>query len=164
MGSPLGVLFAYMYMAAVEERTFHHNPPPGIYARYIDDIFVTISSDEDVSTMITALQQKSCLTFTSERSVEGCLPFLDVNISKTENGFCTKVYKKATNVGRCLNARGECPISYKRSVAAAYIKRALTHCSTWTETHKELDRIRQLLTNNGYQDRLIEDVIKKKTT
>ncbi|XP_076052817.1 uncharacterized protein LOC143032232 [Oratosquilla oratoria] len=33
MGSPLGVLFANMYMAYVEEKTFHHRPPPGIYAR-----------------------------------------------------------------------------------------------------------------------------------
>ena len=69
---------------------------------------------------------------------------------------------RATNVDRCLNARGECPSSYKTSVIAAYVNRALTHCSNWTETHRELDRIRQLLTNNGYADRLIEEVIKKK--
>merc|ERR1712002_2152 len=33
---------------------------------------------------------------------------------------------------------------------------------TWTEIHRELERIRQLLTNNGYADHLIEKEIKKK--
>ena len=162
MGSPLGVLFANMYMAHVEEKTFNDNPPPGIYARYIDDIFITTTSDEDVPHLITALENNSSLAFTSESSVNGRLPFLDVDISKQDEGFKTKVYTKATNVGRCLNARGECPVSYKISVISSYVNRALTHCSNWTEIHRELERIRQLLTNNGYADHLIEKVIKKK--
>ena len=162
MGSPLGVLFANMYMSKIEERAFHQSPPPGIYARYIDDIFITTTDEEDVPAMINALQNNSCLTFTSEYSIEGRLPFLDVDIQKHESGFKTKVYTKATNMGRCLNARGECPIQYKRSVAAAYVNRALTHCNNWTDTHRELDRIRQLLTNNGFPDSLIENIIKEK--
>ena len=162
MGSPLGVLFANMYMAWVEERTFNNHPPPGVYARYIDDIFITTTSDEEVPHLITALEENSSLAFTCESSVEGRLPFLDVDICKQDEGFKTKVYTKATNVGRCLNARGECPVSYKISVVSSYVNRALTHCSNWTEVHRELDRIRQLLTNNGYADHLIEKVIKKK--
>ena len=162
MGSPLGVLFANMYMSAVEERTFQHNPPPGIYARYIDDIFITTINDEDVTRMINALQRNSCLAFTCEKSTEGRLPFLDVDIYKNEDHFKTKVFTKATNVGRCLNARGECPIQYKRSVVAAYIQRALTHCNSWADTHRELERVRQLLTNNGFPDGLIEKTIKEK--
>ena len=162
MGSPLGVLFANMYMAQVEERAFNNNPPTGIYARYIDDIFITIMSDEEVPNMIAALEGNSSLAFTCERSVEQRLPFLDVDISKQDRDFKTKVYTKATNVGRCLNARGECPVAYKISVVSSYVNRALTHCSNWTEIHRELERLRQLLTNNGYADHLIEKVIQKK--
>ena len=162
MGSPLGVLFANMYMAHVEEQTFKHNPSPGMYARYIDDIFITTTSEDEVNHLIMAFQTNSCLKFTSENSVDGRLPFLDINIIKEGRNFKTSVYTKATNVGRCLNARGECPATYKKSVVAAYVNRALTHCSSWTDTHRELDRIRQLLTNNGYQDHLIEETIKKK--
>ena len=40
--------------------------------------------------------------------------------------------------------------------------RALTHCSTWEENNKELNRVKQLLTNNGYSDFLIEKVINEK--
>ena len=162
MGSPLGVLFANMYMAQVEERAFNNSPPTGIYARYIDDIFISIMSDEEVPNMIAALEGNSSLAFTCERSIEQRLPFLDVDISKQDQEFKTKVYTKATNVGRCLNARGECPVAYKISVISSYVNRALTHCSNWTEIHRELERVRQLLTNNGYADHLIEKVIKKK--
>ncbi|XP_076044710.1 uncharacterized protein LOC143027322 [Oratosquilla oratoria] len=120
MGSPLGVLFANMYMAKVEERTFQNHPPPGIYARYIDDIFITTSTDDEVPLLLAAFESNSCLAFTCERSIDGRLPFLDVDISKQDQSFKTKVYTKATNVGRCLNARGECPAAYKRSVVASY--------------------------------------------
>ena len=44
---------------------------------------------------------------------------------------------------------------------SAYAKRALTHCSSWDKVHAEFDRIRQLLTNNGYNDNMIEEIIGK---
>ncbi|KAK4327295.1 hypothetical protein Pmani_002236 [Petrolisthes manimaculis] len=49
--------------------------------KYIDDIFVTVSFDEEVPRLITGMESNSCLTFTSERSVDGRLPFLDIDIS-----------------------------------------------------------------------------------
>ena len=52
--------------------------------------------------------------------------------------------------------------SLQKSVISAYVKRAFTHCSTWKDLHAELDRIRQLLTNNGYTDKMIEAAISKK--
>ncbi|XP_076038975.1 uncharacterized protein LOC143024095 [Oratosquilla oratoria] len=100
---------------------FKLHPTPGLYTRYIDDIFITTSNDEDANSLMMALQNNSCLTFTCEQSDQRRLPFLDLDITKDEVGFRTKVYTKATNVERCLNARGECPTAYKRSVAAAYI-------------------------------------------
>ncbi|KAK4314485.1 hypothetical protein Pmani_014190 [Petrolisthes manimaculis] len=89
-------------------------PHQGIYARYIDDIFVTVSSDEEVSRLISGMESNSCLTFTSKRSVVGRLPFLDIDISRKGQTFSTIVLTKSTNVGRCLNARGECPAAYKK--------------------------------------------------
>ena len=82
-------------------------------------------------------------------------------VKQVDNSFQTTVYVKPTNVGRCLNARGECPDSYKRSVDAAYAKRAFTHTTSWEQMHRELERVRQMLTNNGFQDGLIVDVIAK---
>ena len=162
MGSPLGVFFANMYMATVEERTFREHQKPKIYGRYIDDIFITIKEADDTRKIADALKRNSVLNFTIEHSQQKTLPFLDVLVKQQEGQFKTTVFTKTTNVGRCLNARGECPEAYKKSVVSAYVKRALTHCTSWREVNSELDRIRQLLTNNGYADRIIETAIKKK--
>ena len=124
MGSPLGVLFANMYMSHIEHITFQNSPLPGMYARYIDDIFITINNNEDITRLINALENNSVLKFTSENSDNGRLPFLDIDITKQADKFKTTVYTKPTNVGRCLNAKGECPEAYKRSVVASYVYRA----------------------------------------
>ena len=61
-----------------------------------------------------------------------------------------------------MNANGECTDKYKRSVVSAYVHRALTHNQEWDGVDKELNRVRQLLTNNGYNGNLIEEVISQK--
>ena len=162
MGSPLGVLFANMYMATVEQRAFNEHEKPRLYCRYIDDIFITTRNAEEAERVIEVLRNNSVLNFTSEYSQQKTLPFLDVLVKQRNGKFETTVFTKATNTGRCLNARGECPDNYKKSVVSAYVKRAFTHCSTWKDLHIELDRIRQLLTNNGYTDNMIEAAISKK--
>lgn len=162
MGSPLGVLFANVYMTAVEERVFQNRQKPTIYARYIDDIFVTTKDEEDLKNLQDVFQQNSVLRFTIEKSVDHKIPFLDTMVQKEANKFITSVYTKPTNIGRCLNARGECPDTYKKSVISAYVNRALTHCTSWRLIHAEFERIRQLLTNNGYNGDMIEECIKKK--
>ena len=43
----------------------------------------------------------------------------------------------------------------------SYARRALTHCSTWNEVHRELDFVTQQLVDNGYSNRDIQCVIKK---
>ena len=162
MGSPLGVLFANMYMAEVEERTFRRHHKPTLYARYIDDIFVTSKDEADLENIQEALQRNSVLKFTIEKSQAQKIPFLDIMVEKEDNEISTTVYTKPTNIGRCLNARGECPDAFKKSVISAYVNRALTHCSSWRLVHSELDRVRQLLTNNGYSEDMIEDCIRRK--
>ena len=43
----------------------------------------------------------------------------------------------------------------------AYIRRALTHCSTWNNTHQELERITQVLINNGYENTEVNTAIRR---
>ena len=162
MGSPLGVLFANAYMDHVETETLTNHQKPRIYARFVDDIFITIKDKSEATALANALQGNSCLNFTVEHSENKTLPFLDILVTQNGQNFKTKVYTKATNAGRCLNARGECPVAYQRSVVDAYVKRAIKYCSTWKDTHEEIERIKQLLTNNGYQDKLIQDVINRR--
>ena len=133
MGSPLGCLFAEMYMAKVEEDTFKTINRPRIYARFRDDIFVTVNETQEIEVLANTLKVKSVLNFTIDRSNDNKIPFLDVNVNCSNNHFVTNVYTKPTNVGRCLNAEGECSEVYKRSVVSAYVNRALTHNQNWMD-------------------------------
>ncbi|XP_064088521.1 uncharacterized protein LOC135202952 [Macrobrachium nipponense] len=99
MGSSLslGVHFANMYMAAVEERTFREHQKPRIYGRYIDDIFVMIKEPDDARKLADALKRNSVGNFTTEHSQQKTLPFLDVPEKQQEGQFKMIVYTKATS-------------------------------------------------------------------
>ncbi|KAG0716794.1 hypothetical protein GWK47_008822 [Chionoecetes opilio] len=107
------------------------------------------------------LQDTSGLTFTIESSSDKSMPFLDVLVTQEEESFITNVYVKPTNTGHCLNGESECPQRYKDSTIGAYIRRALTHCSTWQLMHKEIERSTQVLINNGFSERDINRQTKK---
>lgn len=152
MGSPLGVLFANFYMGTIEEKVFSTIPRPCLYFRYIDDTFVAVHSEEELEQLIREFENHSSLKFTFESNNNGKLPFLDVLVTTEENRYTTTVYTKPTNEGLCLNGRSECPKRYLNSVIDAYARRALSHCTTWQDTHQELDRASQVLANNGFKD------------
>ena len=161
MGSPLGVLFANFYMGTVEERVFSSIPRPHLYFRYIDDTFVAVQSEDELTILKNAFESNSLLKFTHENSEDGKLPFLDIMVTQNEDSYTTTVYTKPTNEGLCLNGRSECPKRYLNSVIDAYARRALSHCSTWQDTHRELDRVSQILVNNGFSDFAINQRFKK---
>lgn len=161
MGSPLGVLFAQAFMANVEEMTLQDTATkPYIYCRYIDDIFVCIRDTAALEDLKTRMQEYSGLRFTVELNERGKLPFLDVNVDATSDVFSLDVYRKPTNNGRCLNGDSECPQRYKISVIRAYVRRAVVTCSSWESLHRELEHVRQMLVNNGYTNRDVDDVIR----
>ena len=161
MGSPLGVLFANFYMGTIEERVFNNRQPPKMYKRYIDDIFIVSDNPEEAEELQQAFQDNSVLRFTIEKSNNNTLPFLDVSVSQDTQRFNTTVYTKPTNLGLCLNGNSECPPRYKTSVIDTYIRRALTHCSSWATTTEEIERVSQVLVNNGFSNREISTVVRK---
>ncbi|XP_064079396.1 uncharacterized protein LOC135196473 [Macrobrachium nipponense] len=131
MGSPLGVLFANFYMGETEERVFSQHRCPRTYGRYIDDIFVQADCEDEVEALWQQFLQHSALNFTVEYSSDDRLPFLDVLVTKTNQKLVTTVYTKATNLGLCLNGDSECPAWFKTTTVRAFVRRALSHCSTW---------------------------------
>ena len=100
MGSPLGVLFAQAYMAAVEETVLAVSKP-SVYARYVDDIYVDIESEDALIELKRRLEQESGLTFTLESSVNNKINFLDVAVDSSGPQTKTDVYRKPTDAGKC---------------------------------------------------------------
>ncbi|XP_068243874.1 uncharacterized protein [Palaemon carinicauda] len=120
MVSPLGVLFANFYMGVVEERIFSQLECPLTYFRYIDDSFVKATSTKAIENLRRTFEDNNVLHFTLENSVDNSLPFLDVLISSTNEGFQTTVYTKLTNLSMCLNGESECPVRYRASTIKAF--------------------------------------------
>ena len=122
MGSPLGVLFAQAFMSAVEAEVLSNdNVRPYMYCRYVDDILVDVRDMDSLERLKICLEEVSGLQFTIDCSVQNRIKFLDIDIdaSDPERKFQTKVYRKSTDVGMCLNGASECPDRYKNSVIKA---------------------------------------------
>ena len=133
-----------------------------MYCRYIDDIFVVVENVQQLEELRRIFQESSCLRFTVEENSDGTLPFLDVLVTARERQFETTVYTKQTNMGMCMNADSEAPKRYKKSVINSYINRAFTHCSSWHSWHNEIERVTQILVNNGYSNNEIQEATKRK--
>ena len=81
-------------------------------------------------------------------------------MQQNSNNFKIQVFVKPTNLEQCLNGSGECPNKYQNSVGSTFVRRVLTHCSSWTNTHQEFELASQCLVNNGYSNRHINKSIK----
>ena len=161
MGSPLGPTFANFFMAEVENRALENlTVAPSLYGRYIDDIFL-ICEEEELMLLKDEMMLVSGLNFTIEKSVDNKLPFLNVLVERTGNTVKSSVFRKPTDVGRCLNALSECPERYKVSVVKGFLFRAKTLCSDRTAFLSEINRSKQILVNNGYSNQMIDTEIKK---
>ena len=161
MGSPLGPLFANFYMTALEDKILSDpQVAPNLYCRYVDDVFVDVRNVEHLHQIIQAMETNSVLKFTYELSIENKIPFLDVMVHGGRDKFSTTVYRKTTDAGKCLNADSECPDRYKKSVIKSFIRRAMKHCSSWSDLDSEFTRIKQILVNNGYSNSEVDSEIR----
>ena len=163
MGSPLGPTFANFYMGNLENIVFNNpNNKPHIYARYVDDIFIQVNDVADIVQLKQIFEHNSVLKFTYELNTNNKLPFLDVNVTSTnDNRFKTTVYRKPTNIGTCLNANSECPEQYKTSVISNFIHRIYKITQNWSDFHIELQQTKQMLINNNYSNHMIDTQIRK---
>jgi len=162
MGSPLGPTFANYYMCNLENAILSDDATrPQFYARYVDDICLIVNNYQELEDLRIAFQCNSVLKFTFELETNKKIPFLDVLISRKNSSLHTSVYTKETNYGDCLNFNSICPDKYKAGVIRAFLHRGYHVSSDWQTFHEEIDRIKQILTNNNYPMNFIEENVKK---
>ena len=71
------------------------------------------------------------------------------------------MFRKTTDSGKCLNASSECPKRYLKGVIRTYVRRALKTCTSWKAVDEELKRVKQILTNNNYSSKDIDQEINR---
>ena len=163
MGSALGPTFAEFYMCNLENKVFEQHPElkPFIYVRYVDDCFLHVASIQELLNVKSKFENESVLKFTIEKEKNEKLAFLDTLVNRTPSMFKTSVFIKTTNFEDCLNYNSICPDKYKFSVTNTLLHRAYHICSDWESFHIEVNRIKQLLTNNNFPMNVIDESINK---
>ena len=87
--------------------------------------------------------------FETEQS--NVLPFLDVRVEKTEDGFLTTIYRKATFTGQYTQWDSFSSTCYKIALMNTLINRAWAICSP-CRLAAEIERINTIIRDNGYPE------------
>ncbi len=160
MGSPLGPFFANVFLD-FHERSWLSNCPqefkPLFYRRYIDDCFVVFRSETHIPLFLNYLNsQHPNISFTSETETDGKLPFLDILIERSSDGFSTSIYRKPTFTGLFTNFDSFIPFSFKRGLIYTLLDRYFKICSSYHHFHAEVTKLKGFLLNNGYPESFID--------
>nr|VZI39189.1 unnamed protein product [Spirometra erinaceieuropaei] len=149
-GSPISGYLAKAVMQELEARVFQSYKPK-FWMRYVDDTFVILHRDakDNFKRRLNSVFPQIQLTMEEEK--DGVLPFLDVQVTRQEDGTLqTGVFRKATNTEIILHYNSNHPLSHKRSCVRTLFRRINTHCSTEAEKLRERETLWHLFLANGY--------------
>ena len=162
MGSPLGPALANIFVGFHDSRRFDNTTQPGVYLQYVDDCFVIFGSNLGCDHFQEKLNSLHlALKFTVEKEQNNSLHFLDVVVEKEGTGFLTSIYRKPTFTGQYIRWNSFSPRTRKISLIKTLVHRALMICSK-TKLGPELDKIKQLLIDNGYSADVLLSCINQK--
>ena len=126
MGSPVSVVVANLVMEDVEQEalsTFH--TPPRFWRRYVDDTCTALPSDLVDSFHNHLNSIDLCLQFMMEKESDEQLPFLDILLSREEDGsISTSVHLKVTHTDQYLCFHSHHPVAHKRAGVRTLMCRA----------------------------------------
>ena len=167
MGSPLGPLFANIFLAHYESDWILNSPiKPIFYRRYVDDTLWLLPPDSDIQSLMNYMNSRHAnMRFTYEVESNNCIHFIGLTIthhSAVDNThrYLTCVYRKPTSTSLFMNFNSFVPLIYRLSVFKCLVYRALRLCSTWNLFHLEINCLRSMLLRNGYPSWLLDRFIK----
>ena len=164
MGSRLGPLFANIFTSFHEESWLYNCPSsfkPLMYRRYVDD-FLLFKSPDHVPLFLSYLnRQHPNISFSSRSELEkdGKLPFLDVEITRSNGRFSTSVYRKPTFSGLFTNFHSFVP--YKRSLVCCLLHRIFHLCSSYGNFHAQLEVVRKLFNLNSFPTYMFDQLVRR---
>ena len=165
MGSPLSPVTSNIFMEHFETKALDTYPlKPVAWFRFVDDTFIVWphGKDELVNFLDHLNSQHDNIRFTMEIEEEGCLPFLDVKVQRSDNKLSFSIYRKPTHTDQYLHYTSGHHMSAKNSVVNTLVHRALTLCDQEYQKD-ELKHIEKALNKNGYPSNLVHKAIKKQT-
>ena len=162
MGSPLGALFANIFMCELENTVIPQlGDDVDSWTRYVDDTFAFIKPEKIEMVKRKLNEFHDNIKFTHELEKDETIPFLDILIRMTENREIeTSVYRKVTNTDIYMNWYSHAPFSWKIATLKSLVKRAFLISSKPQFLNEELDHIKETFTKkNDYPISLVDEVI-----
>ena len=135
MGSPLGPVWANIFMCGFEEKwiinsslRFH----PTLWYRYVDDTLSMFDSKDTATEFLKYLNSRhNSIKFTIEFEQAKDIPFLDILGKRCPNNtFTTSVYRKKTFTGLYTKWDSFTPRKYKINLTRTLTYRCFRICST----------------------------------
>ena len=148
---------------------------PSMWLRYVDDTFILWPHQEDVQILLDHVNSiRPSIQFTMEKEQDNKFPFLDVLVTRTEQGYRSSVYRKPTFTGHYLNFNSHHPYTVKKGIVRCLQHRAKTISSDTDAYQEEMISLRHNHHRNNYPERItpaprnlnrrIEDNTRKLTT
>ena len=134
---------------------------PKLWARYVDDTFVILKRADVDNTHQLISNVFEGINFTIETENDNQLAFLDVLITRKENGSLqTSVYRKKTHTDQILSFNSNHPQCHKKSCIRTLFDRARTHCNTIDALKREENHLMEVFRRNKYPSNFIKRCVR----
>ena len=158
MGSPLGPVLANIFVGHCESK-IDDSRWPLLYNRFVDDTFSIFNSWVECNDFFSILNGlHASLQFTMESESDGCLPFMDVLVTRRSEGLVRSLYRKPTFTGLYLRWDSFSPTNQKINLIRSLTSRAIKICSACT-LEQEISELKGLFGKNGYPSRVVNRTI-----
>ena len=134
-----------------------------MWRRYVDDTFTFVKKNCSTKVIQEINSFHPNLKFTHEIEKDGRIAFLDVFLSRSEQGnIDTSVYRKPTNNSIYIHWNAYGPRQWKIGTLSGIIRRAYDVCSTEDSRTSELKFISDVFTRiNGYPHYVVNSMLTK---
>jgi hypothetical protein len=150
-------------MQDLESKAVTNNDDIKTWDRYVDDVLATVKKDKTDDILQTINNTTKNIKFTKEEEQDNKLAFLDVLITKTDNGtLTTQVYRKKTHTDQILNYNSNHPTQHKVSCIKTLFNRIDTHCNTDQSKQDERKYLYSTFYKNDYPLDFINKVLQHK--
>ncbi|XP_069701805.1 metacaspase-2-like [Periplaneta americana] len=169
MGDPLSGYLANIFLQELENKHINNLNNKfnfSTYARYVDDTIIIYENTQNKDSQILEEFNKwhQNIKFTLEQSNNNSLNFLDLNITIATPTITFNIYRKETTTTHAIKKHSIHPITHKISKFRFLIDRLLTTPLNRDNYNKELNYIKQIAFENGYENQLINNLIQKRKT
>ena len=152
IGAPLSPVLASVFMIDFETKCIPVSPVPfKMWIRFVDDTYAVVKRGQEEAVLQYLNGVHSSIKFTCEVEEGGSLPFLDVLVTRGEDGVLkTTVYRKKTHTNRYLNFKSCHSMNVKWGVVKCMVRRAQRICSDEVALEKELRFLEKVFSANGF--------------